>query len=130
MKDQRLKVFRAALDELVESLDAVVRVTGWGDDEPPPEPLRTAVSKLPERLSSADRLTSGTFVGSPRDTDKVSAMCKAMEHLASAYVRYRKRVETEREPGANAVATLQLDLAEVTELPWMQAELEDQRSKR
>jgi hypothetical protein len=121
MKDQRLKVFRAALDELVESLDAVVRVAGWGDDEQPPEPLRSAVSKLPERLSSADRLASSTFVGSPRDTDKVSAMCKALKHLDSAYVKYRKRVDTTREQGAHAAATLQSDIAEVTDLPWMRA---------
>jgi hypothetical protein len=114
MKDQRLKVFRVALDGLTESLGALVRVARWADPESPPEPLRTAVSKLVERLGTADRIASGTFVGSPADMTRVSAMCATMKRLDLAYVAYRKRLESTSEPPFEAAATLEQDIAEAT----------------
>jgi hypothetical protein len=114
MKDQRLKVFRAALDALIESLDALVRVTRWVDPEAPPEPLRTAVAKLHERLGSAGRLASGTFVGSPADTSKVNAMCASMKRLDAAYVAYRKRLELKPDQVVEAAAALETDIADAT----------------
>jgi hypothetical protein len=115
MKDQRLKVFRAALDAVTESLDALVRVARWSDvAEAPPEPLRTAVSKLVERLGTADRIASGTFVGSPADMTKVNAMCATMKRLDLAYVAYRKRLESKSEPPTQAAAALEVDIAEAT----------------
>jgi len=114
MKDQRLKVFRGALDGLVESLDALVRVTRWTDPDAPPEPLRSAVSKLAERLGVADRLSSGTVVGSPADVNKVAAMCAAMKRLDTAYVAYRKRLDSKAGPVTDAAAALETDIAEAT----------------
>jgi hypothetical protein len=114
MKDQRLKVFQAALDALIESLDALVRVTRWDDSEPLPEPLRAAVSKLNDRLGSADRLASGAFVGSPADASRVSAMCGTMKRLDAAYVAYRKRLESTPDQAAGATAALESDIAEAT----------------
>jgi hypothetical protein len=114
MKDQRLKVFRAALDEVTESLDAFVRVARWVDPESPPEPLRSAVSKLVERLGTADRVASGTFVGSPADMSRVSAMCTTMKRLDGAYVAYRRRLESKSELPVDAAATLEQDIAEAT----------------
>jgi hypothetical protein len=114
MKDQRPKVFRAALDALVESLDALVRVIRWGDAEVLPEPLRTAVSKLADRLAVAERLVSGTFVGTPVDTNEVSALCATMKRLDVAYAEYRKRIDASPEQGMHAVAVLEADIAEAT----------------
>jgi hypothetical protein len=114
MNNQRVKVFRAAVDGLVESLDALVRVSRWADAEAPPEPLRTAVSKLSERLGSADRLASGTFVGSPADRTKVAAMCASMKKLDLAYVAFRKRVEARPASAVDAAAALETDIAEAT----------------
>jgi hypothetical protein len=114
MKDQRLKVFRAALDGLTESLEALVRVTRWTEAEAPPEPLRAAVAKLTERLGSADRLASRAFVGSPADTSKVNAMCAAMKRLDAAYVAYRKRVDAKPDHAADAAHTLETEIAEAT----------------
>jgi hypothetical protein len=114
MKSQRLEVFRGAIDGLVESLDAVVRVSRWTDPEAPPEPLRTAVSRLPTRLGAADRLSSGMFVGSPADANKVGAMCTAMKRLDAAYVAYRKRVESTPEQAADAGNSLEREIAEAT----------------
>lgn len=116
VKDQRLKVFEAALGALTESLDALVRVTRWPESEPQPEPLRTAVAKLNERLSSAGRLTSGTFVGSPVDTKKVRAMCGTMTRLDAAYVAFRKRLTTRPDQAMEAAASLETDIAEATAL--------------
>jgi len=113
MKDQRLKVFRATLDALFESLDALVRVTRWADpEEAPPEPLRAAVAKLSERLGAADRLSSGTFVGTPADTTKVNAMCATMKRLDAAYVAYRRRLDSSMEKGVDAAAALEADIAD------------------
>ena len=78
MKDQRIKVFRGALEGLIESLDALVRVSRWSEPDPPPDPLRSAASKLMDRLGTAGRLSSGTFVGTPADTNKVEAMITTM----------------------------------------------------
>jgi hypothetical protein len=115
MKDQRLKVFRAALDALIESLDALVRVSRWTDTaEAPPEPLRVAVSKLNDRLGTADRLASGKFVGTPTDTNKVNALCATMKRLDLAYVAYRKRLGGKPEQIVEAAAALESDIAEAS----------------
>ena len=114
MKDQRLKVFRGALEGLIESLDALVRVSRWTEAEPPPDPLRTAAAKLLDRLGTAGRLSSGTFNGTPADTSKVNAMFATMKRLDSAYVGYRKRVESAPEQAGEAAATLEAEIAEAT----------------
>ena len=114
MKDQRLKVFRATLAALTESLEALVRVTRWTDPEAPPEPLRAAVAKLTERLGSAERLASGAFVGTPSDTSKVNAMCTTMKRLDAAYVAYRKRVDAKPNHAADAAQALETEIAEAT----------------
>jgi hypothetical protein len=114
MKDHRLKVFRATLDGLTESLSAVARVARWKDPDPPPEPLRTAVEKLGERLSSAGRLSSGSFNGSPADTSKVNEMCAVMKRLDAAYVAYRKQLEVAPNDVAEAAEALESDIAEAT----------------
>jgi hypothetical protein len=117
MKDQRLKVFRGALDALIESLDALVRVSRWTDTtEAPPEPLRVAVSKLNDRLGTADRLASGKFIGTPTDTNKVNAICATMKKLDLAYVAYRKRLGSKPDQMGEAAAALETDIAEASAL--------------
>jgi hypothetical protein len=112
MKDRRLQVFRGALDALIESLDAHVRVTRWNDVEAPPEPLRAAATKLSERLGTAGRLTSGTFVGTPTDSTRVRALCASMKQLDGAYLAYRKRLEYTPGEEKDAVAALECEIAE------------------
>jgi hypothetical protein len=114
MRDQRLKVFRATLNALTESLEALVRVTRWTDREAPPEPLRTAVGKLTERLGSADRLASGAFIGSRADTIKVNAICATMKRLDAAYAAYRTRVDAKPDHAADAAQALETEIAEAT----------------
>lgn len=112
MKDTRVKVFRVALESLTESLEALVRITRWTDADTPPEPLRSAMAKLSERLGSADRLASGVFVGTPADASKVKAMCAAMRKLDGAYVAFRKRVDAHPDDAMTAAGALESELAE------------------
>src|SRR4051812_20572966 len=103
MKDERVTFFRKALEGLIDSLDATVRVTRWSGNEPIPEPLKQSAARLVERLGTADRLASGTFNGSAVDVARVKEMCSAMRRLDAAYVTYRQRIESapaEREAAA------------------------------
>jgi hypothetical protein len=113
MKDNRIKVFRAAIEALLESLDAYVRVERWSDAGDVPEPLHTAATKLVDRLGAADRLASGVFVGTPADANKVTAMCSAMKRLDAAYVSYRHQVERSPTQEATAWAALEAEIGEV-----------------
>ncbi len=106
MKDQRLQVFRTALDQLIESLDAHVRLSRWAESEPVPEPLATARTMLVTRLGVADRLASSRFVGAPSDVAKVTAMRGAMKRLDLAYVAFCKHGAA---PGDDAEAASQLE---------------------
>jgi hypothetical protein len=114
MKDQRLRVFRSAVEGVIESLDALVRVSRWSEADAPPEPLRTAASKLVDRLGTADRLSSGAFLGSPADVNKVTAMCAAMKRLDAAYVTYRKRIQSAPDQTVEAASALEAEIAETT----------------
>ena len=112
MKDERVIFFRKALDGLIESLEATIRVTGWSGDESVPEPLKESASRLVARLGTADRLASDTFSGSATDTARVSAMCAAMRRLDAAYVAYRQKLSNPAERSAAALA-LDSELEEV-----------------
>ncbi len=112
MKDQRLKVFSAAVDSLTESLEALVRVSRWTGAEAPPEALSVSVSKLVDRLGVASRLASTPFQGTPADARKVTAMCDAMKRLDAAYVTYRKRIASTPEHVVDAAAALEVEMSE------------------
>jgi hypothetical protein len=113
MKDNRIKVFRAAVEGLLESLDAYVRVERWSDPGSVPEPLHSAATKLVDRLGTADRLASGVFVGTATDSTKVTAMCSAMKRLDAAYLTYRHQVDRGPTQEATASAALEAEIGEV-----------------
>lgn len=93
-KDPRIVAFRGALESLIESLDATVRVARWGaGEEPIPEPLRQSATQLQDRLGSANRLAAGRFVGAPAVVATSDAIKEAVRHLDAAFVSYRKRAE-------------------------------------
>jgi hypothetical protein len=117
MKDHRLQVFRVAIDGLVESLDAVIRLSRWNDPEPKPEPLVTAAAKLLDRLGTADRLSKTNFRGSPAEVTKVTAMCAVLSRLDAAYLGYRKQMESVKngtESASDAAAALETEIAGAT----------------
>ena len=88
MKDSRITVFREALDALLESLDAVVRIERWIGPESIPEPLLASAQALVTRLGTANRLAAGRFSGSVADAARVTAIAEAVRRLDAAYVSY------------------------------------------
>jgi hypothetical protein len=89
MKDRRVAYFRGALGELLDSLDATLRIARWRDEDAVPAPLRTSASLLPERLGKANRLAADRFVGSPIAVQAVSELSSAIQRLDLAFVAYR-----------------------------------------
>jgi hypothetical protein len=110
MRDQRVQVFRTAIDGLLESLESIVRLARWSDEEAAPEPLVSSASKIVDRLGVADRLASSRFNGPPTDVVRVGAMRDAMKRLDVAYRAYRQRAESPDDT-SDALATLESEIA-------------------
>lgn len=105
-KDPRIVTFRNALELLIESLDATVRIARWeAGGEPIPEPLRQSATLLQDRLGSASRLAAGRFVGAPAVLGTSEAIKEAVQDLDAAFVAYRKRAEG----GQREEAVIELD---------------------
>jgi hypothetical protein len=106
-KDPRIVTFRSALESLIESLDATVRITRWRPaDGEIPEPLERSAAQLEDRLGSATRLAAGRFVGAPAVVTTSSAIKEAVQELDAAFVAYRARVgeqASERDEAAIAL---------------------------
>jgi hypothetical protein len=97
MKDQRVPFIRRALDGVLESLEATLRVRRWTGVEEIPEPLKKAAMRLVERLGTADRLAATAFRGTPQDVGRVEAMVAAIKRLDAAYVTFRQALERKPE---------------------------------
>jgi hypothetical protein len=99
MKDRRVAYVRSVLTELVESLDATMRIARWPANgagaEAVPAPLRASVALLVERLGKANRLAADKFVGSPRSVAALTAMSSAITRLDRAYVAYLRDPDEE-----------------------------------
>jgi hypothetical protein len=93
MKDQRVPFIRRALDGVLESLEATLRVKRWTGAEEIPAPLQKAATRLVERLGTADRLAATAFRGTPQDVGRVEAMVTAIRRLDAAYVAFRQSLE-------------------------------------
>jgi hypothetical protein len=113
MKDSRVTTFRKALEGLIESLDATVRLTGWSGEETVPEPLKQSASSLITRLGTADRLASASFSGTVADVARVNLMLGGMRRLDAAYVAYRQRLQGSPSDRAGAAPALHAEIDEV-----------------
>lgn len=94
-RDPRVVMFRGALETLLESLDAMVRIARWHleDSGPVPEALQRSASQLQGRLGSATRLAAGKFAGTAAVVAKSDAIKEAVRDLDAAFVTYRRRLE-------------------------------------
>ncbi len=101
MKDRRVAYVRGVLGELVESLDATLRIERWEGDEAIPGALRASADLLSERLGKANRLAADRFVGSPIAVRAISELGTAINRLDRAFVAYRSAAE--RTEGAVAL---------------------------
>ena len=108
MKDRRVTVFHKSLEELVDSIDATLRVSSWDASDAVPEPLKTSASQLMSRLGTADRLAAGVFNGNSRDAVRVEELTGAMRRLETAYLAYVKAGGSSRDK-ARAELTATLD---------------------
>jgi hypothetical protein len=119
MKEHRMQVFRSAIEDLIESLEAVIRLSRWSDTEPKPEPLVLSAGKLLARLGTADRLSSAKFHGTPAETSKVAAMCVVLKRLDAAYLAYRQQLEpSARTNNADAIVALETELGVLGSGGW------------
>ena len=104
--DPRIATFRGALESLIESLDATLRIARWeAGGEAIPDPLRQSAAQLQSRLGSANRLAAGRFVGAPAVVATSDAIKEAVRDLDAAFVAYRKRADG----GQRDEAVIELD---------------------
>jgi hypothetical protein len=104
--DPRIVNFRTALESLIESLDATLRIARWeAGGEPIPDPLRYSAEQLENRLGSANRLASTKFVGAPAVVATSKAIGEAVRDLDTAFVAYRKRADGDQ----RSEAVIELD---------------------
>jgi hypothetical protein len=108
MKDRRVAHARSVLSELVESLDATVRIGRWSGEEVPP-PLRASAGLLIDRLGKANRLAASRFVGAPKSEEAFTAVSSAIQRLDLAFVAYRNSLDK-----AEAERALDAELAKVS----------------
>ena len=107
--DPRIVTFRGALESLLESLDATVRIARWqpGEGGPVPEALQRSAVQLQGRLGSATRLAAGKFAGTGAVVEKSDAIKEAVRDLDAAFVAYRRRLDGA--PSERDEAALELD---------------------
>jgi hypothetical protein len=112
--------FRKALDSLVESLDATVRVARWSGPEAVPAPLETTASKLLDHLGSANRFAANRYSGAPPVVASMTAMSAATKVLDEAYVEYRRHLEGGKDELDRAAMALdhEIDGVKATSSQW------------
>jgi hypothetical protein len=113
VNDQRVTAFRKALNSLVESLEATVRVARWEGPEAIPAPLEATAAKLLDHLGSANRFASDRYSGAPPVVACMTAMSAATKVLDKAYVEYRRHLEDGKEELDRAAMALDQEIAAV-----------------
>ena len=110
MKDARVAAYRSALESLMTSMDAAVRIARWTEaPDAIPAPLQKAASALDDRLAAANKLAESKVVGAPQVTARINAMSECIRRLDAAYKAYRTEITDA--PGTDAEAALALDAA-------------------
>ena len=113
-KDPRIVTFRGALEALIDSLDATVRIARWeGEGDPIPLPLLQSAARLQDRLGSATRLANGKFVGAPAVVNTSDAIKEAIQTLDGAFLVYCRRVDGTVDERQEAAMTLDAVLGRV-----------------
>jgi hypothetical protein len=107
----RVAIFAKALDALLESLDAKMRVEAWREPEPVPEPLVASAAQVVVRLGAANRLAAGRFSGSIPDTNGVRAIADAVRTLDMAYLVFVQDSDRARAAGALSEAIAKVKAA-------------------
>lgn len=106
-------LLRKALEALIDSLEATVRVKRWTAVEAIPEPLTQSAALLLARLGAADRLLVHKFTGATSDESRMGAMSAAVRRLDEAYVDYHKRITDHPIEADTAANALDAEVCEV-----------------
>jgi hypothetical protein len=93
LKDKRVASLRNALQAVLDSLDATVRITRWSGSEGIPEPLRVAAAEVEQRLAVAKQVASSNTSVAPSLVQVMGSMAGAVGRLDAAYATYRKGLE-------------------------------------
>ncbi len=108
MKDTRVAAFRSALDSLVASLDATVRIARWTDaPDAIPAPLKKDADRIDERLRAAVTLAETKVVAAPPVMTRITAMAESIKGLDAAYASYRAEIAARPEAMRDAALTLE-----------------------
>jgi superfamily I DNA/RNA helicase len=120
MKDQRIPALRRALDAVLVSLEATLRVRSWSGTDEIPEPLRGAAERLIERLRTADRLSKFTPATSALDAARAQAMSAAVRRLDAAYVAFHQASQSAPASAERAITALrdEIDLVKEGHDAW------------
>jgi hypothetical protein len=120
VNDQRVTAFRKALDALIESLDATVRIARWSGPEAVPAPLETTAAKLLDHLGSANRFAADRYSGAPPVVACMTAMSAATKVLDKAYVEYRRHLDAGKDELTRAAMALdhEIDGVKATSSEW------------
>ncbi len=111
--DARVVSLRKALEGLLDSLEATLRVQTWEGADAIPGPVSESASLLLVRLGAADRLLARSFSGAPSDTTRMEVMTAAVRRLDGAYVEFRKRITARPTERGLAATTLDAAVGEV-----------------
>jgi hypothetical protein len=113
MNDRRVAAIREALLTLLDSLDAVSRLSRWDDSDPIPESLKSSAKQLESRLQKANALTASSYVGSALVTSQLNGISDAIRRLDRAYVAFRSRVDEDPAQADAALETMNYEVDEV-----------------
>ncbi|MGC4064167.1 MAG: hypothetical protein QM784_05900 [Polyangiaceae bacterium] len=113
MNDRRVAVIREALLTLLDSLDAVSRVSRWDAMDPIPESLESSAKQLEARLEKANALTATSYVGSALVVSQLNGISDAIRRLDRAYIAFRERVTEHPDETEAALETMRFDVDEV-----------------
>ena len=88
MNDRRVTAIRNALEALVESIDASLRIAKWDISDPLPDSLRLAATQLEANLKLATELARGNVSGAPAIVHRLTVTSAAVQRLAAAYKEF------------------------------------------
>jgi hypothetical protein len=106
MNDRRVTAIRSALEALVESIDATMRIARWDISDPVPDSLRLAAAQLEANMKLANELARGNVSGTPAIVHRLSVTSSAVIRLTAAY----REFESLKNGQADEVATARENL--------------------
>src|SRR5512145_2122410 len=113
MNDRRVSAHRDALEALMDSVSATLRIERWDDADSVPESLQQRARLLEERLATATKLVATTYTGSPLVVSRLNGLSAAIQRLARACADFRDRMSRDPKQSEVALEVLNFEFDEV-----------------